>query len=80
MMTINVRAPEVDLGDFAGIARPGDRIYVFVLYKNLYVVAANGTLHPYPRPELSEEQQRGINANLITDEARGIGFNWVLHK
>ena len=78
MMTKLVHGPEIDLGDFARTARPGDRIYVFVLYKNLYTVAANGTVHPYPRPELSEEQQRGITANLLTDEARGIGFKWVL--
>ena len=78
--TMVVHGPEVDLGDFARIAQPGDRIHIFVQYKNLYVVAADGTLRPYPRLALSEEQQRGMNANLITDEARGIGFNWVLQK
>ena len=79
-MTKSVHGPQVDLGDFALAARPGDRIHIFILYKNLYVVAANGTLHPYPHPALSEEQQRGITANLITDEARGIWFNWLLQK
>jgi hypothetical protein len=78
MMTRLVHTPKVNLDEFARSARPGDHIYVFVWYKNLYTVAANGTVHPYPRPELSEEQQRGITANLLTDEARGIGFNWVL--
>jgi hypothetical protein len=79
-MTMLVHRPQVDLSDFAPNAQPGDRIHVFVWYKNLYVVAANGALRPYPHPALSEEQQRGMNANLVMDEAKGIWFNWVLQK
>ncbi|WP_310393487.1 hypothetical protein [Hymenobacter sp.] len=71
-----VRRPEADLTDLMGIAQPGDRIRVFVLYKNLAVVSADGKLSLYPAPKVDDKNE--LNANLLTDEARGVGFNWVL--
>jgi hypothetical protein len=37
-----VQTAEVDLTALAPLAQPGDRIYVFVLYENLYSVGAKG--------------------------------------
>lgn len=76
--TLLVYRPEVDLKDLTRSVQPGDRIHVFVSYKNLFVVAADGKLHPYPRPELSPGQQTGVGNALLTDGAKGISFNWLL--
>ena len=78
LSTLLVHRPEIDLKYLTGIAQPGDRIHVFVSYKNLFVVAADGRLRPYLRPELSPGQQTGVGNALLTDEARGISFNWRL--
>ena len=76
--TLLVHRPEVDRKDLTGNAQPGDCIHVFVSYKNLFAVAADGKLHPYPRPELSSDQQAGVGNAMLTDEAKGISFNWLL--
>ena len=78
MPTLLVHRPEVNLTELTGSARPGDRICFFVSYQNLFVVAADGKLHPYPRPALSPGQQTGVGNALLTDEDKGISFNWLL--
>jgi hypothetical protein len=74
-MTKLVHVAQVDLADFEPIAQPGDRIYVFILYENLYVVGVTGKRQPYIRPVPSLS---GITAPLLKEEARGIGFTWLL--
>ncbi|TGD82484.1 hypothetical protein [Hymenobacter wooponensis] len=62
--TKRVSQSSVDLSDMMKLAQPGDRVYVFVPYKNLMVVSADGKRTPYPVPALTPEQENGI------------GFNW----
>jgi hypothetical protein len=64
--TKRVSQPAVDLSDIMKLAQPGDRVYVFVPYKNLTVVSANGKQSPYPVPALTPEEKNGID------------FNWTL--
>jgi hypothetical protein len=76
--TKTVRQPEISLTALLTIAQPGDRLRVFIPYQNLVVVSADGQQHPYPLPALRPDEQRGISANLLTDAAKGVSFNWVL--
>lgn len=73
-----VHTAEVDLTDFIPFARPGDRIYVFVRYENLYLVGPAGRRRLYANPALPAPS--GIAAQLLTDETQGIGFTWFLTK
>lgn len=73
-----VHTAEIDLTDFTPFAQPGDRIYVFVRYENLYVVGPTGKRRRYANPVLPPPS--GLTAQLVTDEARGIGFTWFLPK
>ncbi|MBO2007822.1 hypothetical protein [Hymenobacter negativus] len=74
--TRTVRRPQVDLTAWLPEARPGDRLYVFVPYKNLLVLAANGSTTPYPLPETNPSKSRGLD--LATDDVKGISFTWVV--
>ena len=76
--TLLVHQGEADLTVLTSNARPGDRIHVFVWYKNLFRVATDGTLRPYRSPSPDANEPSGIDAALVTDEAKGIGFNWQL--
>ncbi|TGE08448.1 hypothetical protein [Hymenobacter fodinae] len=58
--TKRVSQTAVDLSDMMPLAKPGDRVYVFVPYKNLTVVAPDGKRTPYPVPELAPKQENGI--------------------
>jgi hypothetical protein len=73
-----IRQPEVELTELRGIAQPGDRIYIFVPYKNLVVVSAAGEERPYLTPALTTGQRKGAATNPVTDEVKGIGFVWLL--
>ncbi|OON67125.1 hypothetical protein [Hymenobacter sp. CRA2] len=64
--SIHANGPDVDLSAWMKLVQPGDRIYVFVPYKSLVVVAADGTPQPFPQPKLEADSQNGI------------GFNWAL--
>jgi hypothetical protein len=76
LMTKLVHTAQVDLTDLTPFARPGDRIYVFVRYENLYLVGPTGTRRLYAKPALSSPTD--FTARLVPDEARGIGFTWLL--
>jgi len=76
--TLLVHQGEADLTALISIAQPGDRIHVFVWYKNLFRVATDGTLRPYRRLSPDANEPKGIDAALVTDEAKGVGFNWPL--
>jgi hypothetical protein len=76
--TLLIHQGDADLRALARVAQPGDRIHVFVGYKNLFLVARDGTLRPYQRPVPAANEPKGIDAALVTDEAKGIGFDWQL--
>lgn len=78
LATLLVHQGDADLTALARTAQPGDRIHVFVWYKNLFLVANDGTLRPYQRRSPEAPEPKGIDAALVTDEAKGIGFNWLL--
>ncbi|KUG07240.1 hypothetical protein ASU33_12770 [Solirubrum puertoriconensis] len=73
-----IRAYKSDVGLSAWVraARPGDKIYVFVPYQNLTVVAADGSQQPYTLPEPAKPKY----PDLRTDEAKGVSFSWQLLK
>jgi hypothetical protein len=73
-----VHTAEVDLTAVAPFAQPGDRIHVFVRYENLYLVEPTGKRRAYAKPALPPPGS--ITAQLVTDEARGISFTWLLTK
>ena len=75
MPTRTMRPSAINMLDFARTYDTGDRLYVFVPYRNLVVVAADGTKHPYP-PPAPKTTNAGID--LSTDQQKGIGFNWLL--
>lgn len=62
---LHTSQPAVDLSTWISQAQPGDRVYVFVPYKNLRIVGADGQARPYPLPT--------DGGNKV-----GVGFNWVL--
>lgn len=72
--TLLVKQPQADLRGFLRHAQPGDHVYVFIPYKNLRVVAADGTLLPFLPPAKAKSRQ----LDVATDGAKGIGFNWLL--
>lgn len=74
--TRTVHRPQVDLTAWLPEARPGDRLHVFVPYKNLLVVASDGSTTPYPLPETTTNKNRG--PDLATDAAKGISFTWIV--
>ena len=76
--TLLVHRGEADLRALTRIVQPGDRIHVFVWYKNLFRVATDGTLRPYRSPLPDANEPKGIEAALVTDEAKGISFDWQL--
>lgn len=73
---MRVRQPQADLRAFMGAYQPGDHIFVFVPYQSLFVVAADGSQQPYPRPKRTSPKPGQFD--ISTDEAKGIGFNWLL--
>jgi hypothetical protein len=64
--TKRVSQSEVDLSDMMKVVRPGDRVFVFVPFKNLTVVSADGKHTPYPMTDLNATDQNGV------------GFNWLI--
>ena len=80
LATLLVHQGEADLTALTSHAQPGDRLYVFVPYKHLFLVATDGTLRPYRRPSPDAKEPTGIEAALLTDEAKGISFNWQLTR
>ncbi|WP_157547513.1 hypothetical protein [Hymenobacter sp. DG25A] len=74
--TLLVKQPQADLRGFMPHSRSGDYVYVFIPYKNLRVVSADGTLQPYlpPASAKSESRQRDVTP----DAAQGIVFKWIL--
>ncbi|AYA36836.1 hypothetical protein D3Y59_07060 [Hymenobacter oligotrophus] len=74
--TIRAYKPDVDLSAWVRAAMPGDKIYVFVPYTNLTVVAPDGTQLPYAQPEPAKPKY----PDMRTDEAKGVGFSWQLTK
>ena len=60
------------------VAQPGDRLYFFVPYKNLLVVAPDGSTTPYPLPETAPQKNRGLD--LTPDAATGISFTWLVQQ
>jgi hypothetical protein len=73
-----VHTAEVDLTAVAPFAQPGDRIYVFVRYENLYLMGPTGKRQAYAKPP--RPSPGSITAQLVTDEAQGISFTWLLTK
>jgi hypothetical protein len=78
LATQRVRTAEVDLTAFAPSAQPGDRLYIFVAYQNLYLIDATGHQRPYARAVLPPPT--GLATPLTPDAARGISFTWILTK
>jgi hypothetical protein len=72
--TLIARKPEVNLADFVTHARPGDRLYIFVHYDQLLVVAADGKETPYSVP--AARKSKGLDLSM--DQQRGIAFTWPL--
>lgn len=64
--TKHVSQAEVDLSDMMKVVRPGDRVFVFVPFKSLTVVSADGKRTPYPV------------ADLKASDENGVGFNWLI--
>jgi hypothetical protein len=62
--TLLANQPLVSVKDIISVSQPGDRIYIFIPYKDLAVVSADGKLQPYRQPQ--------------TAEAKGISFTWLL--
>ncbi|UYZ60750.1 hypothetical protein [Hymenobacter latericus] len=71
---IRAYKPNVDLSAWVRAARPSDRIYVFVPYANLTVVAPDGSRQPYTRPEPAKPTY----PDMRTDAAKGVSFSWQL--
>ena len=62
------RRPQVDPTAWLPEARPGDRLHVFVPYKNLRLVTPDGHTTPYPLPETNLKQP----LDLATDAAKAL--------
>ena len=74
--TLLVKQPQADLRGFLRHAQPGDRIYVFIPYKNLRVVLPDGTQQPFLLPVPAKPKPRQLD--LETEAAKGISFCWIL--
>ena len=75
-LTKLVHQPVEDLTWMSMYLQPGDRIYVFISYKNLVAVSADGKQRPYPQPV----QPQPAQPDLRTDAAKGVSFSWLLLK
>lgn len=73
-----VRPPEVDLSDWKGIVRSGDRINIFIPYSQLVVVSVDGKQRPFIRSRANTAQQKETGTNQTLYEADGIRFVWQL--
>lgn len=72
--TLRVSQTAVDLSDMMPLAKPGDRVYVFVPYKSLTVVAPDGKRTPYPEPDVAPKQENGADFSWVG----GMGFSWIV--
>lgn len=75
--TKTVRQADINMLDFARTYQPGDRLYIFIPFRSLVVVAADGSKAPY-RPLARPPKPPGVD--LSTDQQNGIGFSWLLLK
>jgi hypothetical protein len=73
--TMMVSQSRIDLRPFQRIAQPGDHLFVFIPYKNLRVVAADGSQAPYANPI-----PKPGKLDIATDQARGVSFKWLVVK
>lgn len=78
MPSLRVSQPQVDLRTWLRVYQPGDRIYIFIPYNSLVVVAADGKQQPYPAPQRARPKRGQLD--LDTEEAKGINFTWLLIK
>lgn len=75
--TKTVHQADINMLDFARTYQPGDRLYIFIPYRSLVVVAADGSKSPY-LPPVRPTKSTGVD--LSTDQQNGIGFSWLLLK
>ncbi|HEX8424666.1 hypothetical protein [Hymenobacter sp.] len=73
-----VNQPQVDLRSLLSMYQPGDHLVVFIAYENLAIVGADGKLKPYLQTKPVKPKPGHLD--LLTDEAKGISFNWPLVK
>lgn len=63
----------LDLRPLQSIAQPGDHLFVFIPYKNLLVVSADGSQRPYAKPAPKPNR-----LELAPNDAKGISFKWLI--
>ncbi|GAB3823705.1 hypothetical protein [Hymenobacter jeollabukensis] len=68
--TLIAAKPELSLSAFMPLYQDGDWLYIFIPYKNLRVVGADGQAQPYTAPVT------GADSNADN----GIGFSWPLSR
>lgn len=75
--TFLLNRPDADLSGLLRAAQPGDRIHVFIFYKDLLLKTATGEQIPYASLIEQVKSSHG-QVDLRTDEAQGISFTWHL--
>ncbi|MBC6699201.1 hypothetical protein [Hymenobacter sp. BT190] len=68
-----VSQSRLDLRPFQQVAQPGDHLFVFIPYKNLLVVAADGSQSSYAKPT-----PKPGKPDLAPNDAKGISFKWLI--
>jgi len=68
----------VNLAPWMKICQPGDHISLFISYRDIAIVGADGSLQLYSLPKRGE--LKGAKFDIRTEEAKGISFTWPLLK
>jgi len=76
--SMSVNQANVNLTPLMEFYQSGDHIALFISYRDIAVVGADGSLQPYLPPKRGE--LKGEKFDIRTEEAKGISFKWPLLK